>query len=77
MKQLIPSVVLALSLQGAVFADPLLFPGLEPHKEVKLRFKDKHPKLYKVYRVGRHICICAQPFLNAAGSAAQIVLVFL
>lgn len=51
----------------------LFFPPLER----KPRFKDKHPKLYRVYRGARHACVLTKPFIEVGGAVAQIVLVFI
>jgi len=53
-------------------------PMLKTEIEVKpVRFKDRHPLLYKSYRKVRHYCICVKPIIDCAGSVCQVVLVFL
>lgn len=44
---------------------------------IKQPWRDKHPKLYKCYRGARYACIVAKPFIEVAGSACQVVQVFL
>lgn len=53
--------------------------GIAPgYSEVKIRlkFKDRHPKLYRTYRKGRHACIMFLPFLSVTAQVAQIITPF-
>lgn len=39
----------------------------------KLKFKEKHPSVYKAYRKSRHACIMFLPFLSVTAQVAQII----
>lgn len=40
-------------------------------------FKERHPRMYRVYRAGRLVCVVVKPFLDVTAATAQIVTPFL
>lgn len=42
----------------------------------KPKFSERHPRIYRVYRCGRKVCLAFKPFLDVAAASAQIVTPF-
>lgn len=73
------ALMLAATLASPAMADPdiqLVASDGQAIIEKRPTFKERHPKMYKAYLRGRKVCHTVQPFLDAAGSTAQIILLF-
>lgn len=74
MRAAILSIIIVLSLSVPGLAETQ-DSGLKP--AIKPAFKERHPKVYKVFRKTRHVCILIAPIVNVAANCATAAGVFL
>jgi hypothetical protein len=70
-----------IALVMALSAEPDLKPPV-PVRPIEITsrrppFRDRHPRVYCVYRAGRKVCLALKPFLDVTAATAQVVTPFL
>jgi hypothetical protein len=60
-----------------IYRGPVEFIGTIDELPKKLKFKDRHPRIYWTYRKGRLICIMVMPFVSVTSQVCQIIVPFL